>query len=314
MTHTNSFVVLLAVSLKFFLAVSSAFATEPPITSLAFTPDGDSVVACSQAGITVYRWPELTQVKKIDTRALNIHDLQFSPGGERLAVAGGNPAEMGMVEIFAWPSGESLRILREHDDSVLSVAWRDDSTLVTASLDHSIIHWDLDSGSVIQRLNGHSRGVSTLCFLKGGDMLVSAGIDQSLRTWEMPTGKLLRSMSNHTQPVHGLALRPAEGGLPMVASASDDKTVRLWQPTIGRMVKFARLTAAPLDVAWLNDGSQIVAACTDGHVRFIDPVSVEVTRDVPALNGWAYAIAVHPTEGDICVGGQDGQVRRVSTN
>ena len=69
------------------------------------------------------------------------------------------------------------------------------------------------------------------------------------------------------------------------------------------MVKFARLKEVPLNVAWLNNGSRIVAACADGAVRLVDPDSVEVTGEIPALNGWAYSLVVHPTDGSIVVGG-----------
>ena len=97
----------------------------------------------------------------------------------------------------------------------------------------------------------------------------------------------------------------------MIVSAGDDRTVRFWQPTIGRMVKFARLQEAPLNVAWLNKGSKIVAACADGAIRLVDPDSVEVTGEIHALNGWAYSLAVHPMDGSIVIGGPNAQVRRI---
>ena len=97
----------------------------------------------------------------------------------------------------------------------------------------------------------------------------------------------------------------------MVASAAGDRSVRFWQPTIGRMVRYARLVAEPLDIAWLNDGSRVVVVCDDGRLRVIDSETVEVTLDIPAVAGWAYSLAVHPTDGSVVVGGVNGQVRRV---
>ncbi len=56
--------------------------------------------------------------------------------------------------------------------------------------------------------------------------MVSTGIDQNLRVWDLESGKLIRSLNNHTLPVPDLALRPGETGLPMAASAGEDRTVR----------------------------------------------------------------------------------------
>ena len=144
-----------------------------------------------------------------------------------------------------------------------------------------------------------------------GDVSVSAGIDQSLRIWNLQTGKLIRSLDQHTAAVHALGLCPNNEGLPMVASAAADRTIRFWQPTIGPVVRYVRLKAAPLEIAWSRDGSRIFSACTDGQLRVIDPVEVQVTQTLPALQGWAYSLALHPTDGSIAVGGPNGQIRRV---
>lgn len=283
----------------------------PPITSLTFSPDGKSVVATSQIGLQILDYPSLNQSKLIKVNAHNIHTVAFSPTGDRFAVGGGNPGRDGIIEIFSWNALKQLIVLKQHKDSVTDVSWKDNNTLASASLDRRIILWDVRTGEPIQHLEGHSRGVSSLCFLHDKQILVSTGIDQNLRVWDTTSGELIRSMNNHTLPAHNLALQPNHSGLPMIASVSDDKTVRFWQPTIGRMVKFARLKGTPLDLAWIKNGTRAVTTCDDGLLIIIDPVSVEVTDKIPGLSGWVYSLAVHPIDGSIVIGGANGQVKQI---
>src|SRR5262249_2187675 len=134
----------------------------------------------------------------------------------------------------------------------------------------------------------------------------------SLRLWNADNGQVLRTFTNHTRPVHDLKVRPGDNGKspPLIVSVSEDRTVRLWQPTVGRLMRFARLESAPLAVAWAADGGAILGACKDGRLRVIDPATVEVLENLPALDGVAYSLAVAP-DGSVLVGGQNGQLRRV---
>lgn len=295
-----------------FVVANAASATEPPIAAVAFAPDGDTVVAVSQSGLREFRWSNLERLRTIKATASNLHCLAFSPNGRQLAVGGGNPSEKGIVEVFSWPAGESVVTINGHTDSVRSVVWPDNSELLSASIDRRIKLWELDKKEgALLTYKGHSRSVDAICLLKDGKTLVSAGVDQSVRVWDVESGKLIRSSNQHIKPVHALALRHVAGELPMVASAAGDRTIRFWQPTIGRMVRYVRLDAEPLNIAWLRDGSRIVASCVDGRVRVIDADEVKVIQTLPALKGWAYAIAVHPSDGSIVVGGSDGQLRRI---
>ena len=268
------------------LVSRTATAADPPVTALAFSPEGDAVVIGSQGGLEVRSWPELKRSRMLATSMTAIHDLAFSPRSDVLAVAGGNPAESGLVELFAWPSGDRLLRSEPHEDSVFAIAWRADAKAwATASLDRSAqIH--ASNGELVRVLKGHSGGVVAVCYLPDDLTLVTGGLDRSLRVWDATSGEPLRRLDNHTGAVLGLALRPgqADGTRPMVASIGADRTLRLWQPTIGRMVRLTRLRSDPMAMAWLDNGRAVAVACADGHVRLIDPDTVAVLSDQPALN------------------------------
>ncbi|MGB7343261.1 MAG: hypothetical protein WBD20_03555 [Pirellulaceae bacterium] len=285
---------------------------EPPITSLAFSPDGQTLLATSQAGVQLRDWPSLKLRQTISCSSPNLNDIAFSPDGSSFAVGGGSPAVDGIVEVFSWPQAVSQSVLRPNSDSIASVTWIDDTMLAAASLDHQVVIANAQSSEVIHRIDGHSRGVLAVAALASSHQIVTVGIDFSLRVWDAKQGSLVHGLSIHTAPVTRLALRPGDHALPMIASASEDRTARLWQPTIGRMVRFVRLESVPIDIEWTSDGSQLIAACADGHLRVIDPDSVEVTNDLAVSDDWIYALAVNPSGEAVVTGDAKGTVKHIS--
>lgn len=285
----------------------------PPVTALAIAPDAHVAVAGSQAGLQLYSWPDLQPTRKLATQLEHINDLAFSPDGTLLAVGGGVPSESGTLEIYRWPNGELLRSTRLNNDLICAVAWRADSAVVaTASADRQVQLSDVTSGTILHVLAGHSRGVLAVAFLGDRPEIATAGIDESLRVWDGQTGKLQRTLPNHIGAVQDLALRPATGTAPpMLSSIGADRTVRLWQPTLGRLMRFVRLKSTPQAVAWNSDGTALIAVCSDGCVRVIEPETVTVVQELPAIDGIAYSLAVG-ADGSVLVGGRNGQLRRVA--
>jgi WD40 repeat protein len=304
----------------FFLsgAKGSEPSVAPPITALAIAPDGKSLLTGSQAGLRRLSWPELEPQGPLKTGLSHIHDLAFSPRGDLVAVAGGAPGEAGMVEVFAWPESKLKYRAQPQADLIYAAAWAPDGRrLATASYDHTVNVLDASSGERIRKLEGHSRGVLAVSYLPDGKTIVSAGADNSLRVWDAESGRAIRTLDNHTAGINDLAVRPGQprDALPLVASVSDDRTVRLWQPTIGRMVRFARLASVPTAVAWSESGKQLVVACADGHARMIDPETLEVLADVHAVEGRTHSLAVPPGEsGRIAVGGAQSQTKAVTVS
>ncbi|MGH7202145.1 MAG: WD40 repeat domain-containing protein, partial [Planctomycetaceae bacterium] len=291
--------------------VAARAQTAPPVTALVFSPDGRTLLVGSQAGVEVRSWPELKSLRTLDSELPHVADLAFSPDGTKLAVVGGSAAESGGIEMFHWPQGTRVERFALGEDVITSFAWNTGGGWAAGGMDGSVVVM-LDGER--RRLLGHSRGVLAVCWLDDGQTLITGGLDDTLRVWNAETGQSLRTLSQHTAAVHGISLRPGPpaGALPMIASVSRDRSVRFWQPTIGRMVRFARLDEAfPLAVAWSPDGDRLIAACNDGRVRVIDPDTVQVVRNLPALEGWAYSLAVHPDGQGLAVGGSGGAVRQV---
>ncbi len=290
----------------------------PPITAVAIDEKNSWAIEGSQAGLIVRSWPELSKSRVLPTELEHIHDIALSPDGTMLAVAGGTPAESGAVELYQWPSGELWKRLEAHEDLVYSVAWRSDSKLLAlASADKTVKTISPTTAQCVQVFEGHSRSVLSTEFLPGEIGLATAGVDESLRIWECSLTNsapvvLKRTFTNHTRQVVDLALRPAhEDAPPVMVSIGEDNTVRLWQPTIGRMMRFAKLESTPQAVCWTSDGKSLAVACKDGKVRMVDPDTVEATHELDALSGPAYCLAMD-SDGRLLVGGAGGQLKRLA--
>ena len=288
---------------------STIFAHEPPITDIAFAPSGNSLVCCSQNGVQVLSWPNLTLERKLDVSFANLHCIRFAPDGKQCAVAGGYPSEEGIVQVFTWPDFKLQATLSGHDDSVVSVTWQGNHHLTSASLDRVLKRWDITTKKAVLTYKGHSRGVRSACILSTGE-LVTAGNDHSVRVWDTATGTLVRTLNQHSKPIYSISVCPILVGRPMIATAAGDRTIRFWQPTIGRMMRYIRFDSEPLDICWINE-TLMVASCVDGQARVVDTENVKVLHTIPAVTGWAYSVAAHPSDGTIAIAGSKGQIYRI---
>jgi WD40 repeat protein len=304
------------------LALRAAHAA-PPISALVVSPDGSVVVAGSTAGIQIRRAADLAPQDRLSTNLEHVTALAFSPDGKYLAAAGGVPAESGVVEVYAWPQRELVRTWDFAVDVVYAVDWSADATsLAAACFDGTA--WQIsveppDADRDRQWHPGHSRGLTAVGLLPGdadpdaAPLAVTAGIDQTLRVIDVLSGEPVRTLHNHTAGVHALAVQPhSEASLPVVASISDDRTVRLWQPTIGRMMRFARIEDTPLCLAWSSDGALLVAGCADGAMRVIDPQTAAVIDTRPVADTPLLSLATIPGGADVIVGTHAGEVRRIA--
>ncbi|MEM7244105.1 MAG: protein kinase [Acidobacteriota bacterium] len=100
---------------------------------------------------------------------------------------------------------------------------------VTRKDDTTIVLWDVETGTMTQRLSGHARPALCVAWSPDGRRLASGAHDRTIRLWDPATGDELVVLRGHESYVHGLTWS-ADGDT--LVSASGDGTVRTW--TTGR--------------------------------------------------------------------------------
>jgi WD40 repeat protein len=304
---------ILLILLAFLTAECQAQNQAPPITALAVTPDGAHVLTGSQSGVSVLAWPELKETTKLATALDQVNDLAFSPDGKQLLIAGGAPSESGGIEIWSWPDSKLVAKASPHSDLIYQAAWSErGERIVTASADGTAKVLDAKSPSALTTYSGHSRSILAATWVHGDASAITAGVDQTIQLWGPKTGRPTRTLSNHVGTVNALAFRPTSGdAAPILASVSDDRTVRIWQPLVGRLMRFAKLPSPPRAVVWLRSGDYLAVGCNDGAVRFLDFDELKIVKEIPGEVGRIHAVCLHPKEAKLLVGGARG-VRAVA--
>jgi WD40 repeat protein len=290
--------------------------SQGPITAIAITPEGTHAVFGSQRGMEIRTWPDMALVKPWPTKLVHVHDLQFSPDGKRLLAAGGSPADIGEMEVWTWPEGQLLHRISDHSDVVYRAAWSTDGTrFASCSGDASCFIYGSEACEKQAQYSGHSGPVLAIRWLDGS-ALVSVGVDQTVRLWECETGTHIRTLDNHLAGVNDVAVRPViasfdyDGDKAVIATVAEDRTLRLWQPRIGRLMRFARLESVPRCVIWTADASQLVVGCNDGRVRIFDWENMESVTEIETGVGRAYEIALNSVAGELLVAGENGCFRQ----
>src|SRR5262249_3884426 len=107
-----------------------------PVTAVVYSPDGKFLACGSYGRVTVWDL-QTSEPAKVLTNVLGaVNDLRFSPNGQLLAVAGGQPSFRGDLRLYDTNNWQLRGTLGGHDDVVFSVAFSPDGQrLASASFD-----------------------------------------------------------------------------------------------------------------------------------------------------------------------------------
>eukprot|EP01134_Creolimax_fragrantissima_P002330 CFRG2330T1 len=168
---------------------------------------------------------------------------------------------------------EATLILNGHTAGVTSLAFGgDNSTVYSASWDHSIRQWDLTTGTVKRTLAG-GKAIQSIAYNKSSNLIISAGADKAIRLWdprENASTMIKRTLISHTGMTSSVAWSPVDGN--QFVSGAYDGDIKIWdaRSTIS-LHTLKAVEGKVLCVAWPSV-HQILSGGDDNavHVHSID--------------------------------------------
>lgn len=296
---------------------------------VAFHPDGKTL-ASSSVDDTVRLWNVTTRApigRPLMSYASAVYGLAFSPNGRFMASSGADRL------IVVWELGARPRLERRLTaDWIWSVAFSPDGQkLAGADADDHAVHlWDVQSGRPLGLLgpgdannparDGHTSSVTTVAFSPNGALLASGGDDDdpTVRLWDVASRRQVRVLgpgdrngparAGHTAKVTAVVFSP-DGKV--LASASNDQTIQLWNVASGRPIGRPLVDSAKVKgVAFQPRDPRLLASVnTDGDIRLWDVATGKPAGPAVASGLVSALSVVFSREGNLLAVGGDTGVR-----
>jgi WD40 repeat protein/serine/threonine protein kinase/DNA-binding XRE family transcriptional regulator len=238
-----------------------------------------------------------------------------------------------------------------HTDMVNRLAINPDGrTVLSGSVDNTLILWDLETGAILWQREGHTTPTNDVAFSPDGQIAASVS-DEMAILWDVQTGRIIRQFDGHEEAISKIAFSP-DGQSMVTAGWGDDSILIHWDVESGEIMQRFESNSNVEDIEFTPDGSAILyGRLDDGTLRLIDIQSGQIIHEMKAdididsgalrkiaispdgltaisgfensemflwdlstgalirrypVDGGAHAVAFHPDNGTVLVGGVTG--------
>ncbi|KAG7227130.1 hypothetical protein INR49_013928 [Caranx melampygus] len=156
----------------------------------------------------------------------------------------------------------------------LDVDWQSNNTFASCSTDMCIHVCKLGQDRPVKTFQGHTNEVNAIKWDPTGSLLASCSDDMTLKIWSMKQDSCVHDLQAHSKEIYTIKWSPTGPGTNnpnanlMLASASFDSTVRLWDVERGVCIHTLTRHQEPVySVAFSPDGRHLASGSFDKCVH-----------------------------------------------
>uniref|UniRef100_A0A8C9EGF2 Transducin beta like 1 X-linked receptor 1 n=1 Tax=Pavo cristatus TaxID=9049 RepID=A0A8C9EGF2_PAVCR len=171
-------------------------------------------------------------------------------------------------------TGEAKQQFPFHSAPALDVDWQSNNTFASCSTDMCIHVCKLGQDRPIKTFQGHTNEVNAIKWDPTGNLLASCSDDMTLKIWSMKQDSCVHDLQAHNKEIYTIKWSPTGPGTNnpnanlMLASASFDSTVRLWDVDRGICIHTLTKHQEPVySVAFSPDGRYLASGSFDKCVH-----------------------------------------------
>jgi WD40 repeat protein len=220
-------------------------------------------------------------------------------------------------------------VFAETLSSVVSVSFNPDgSLLATGDVEGKICLWRVVDGKQVLTLKGHTGWIWAVTFSPDGKTLASCSHDSLIRLWDVQTidfeqsntanmaeisrfshvsETCLKTLRGHLSRVWTISFSP-DGQ--MLASGSDDQTIRLWNAHDGTCLTVLQgHTSGVTSVSFSPNGQILASASDNSSIRLWSVHHGTTLKTLPGHTSWVWAVAFSPDGQTLASGSDDRTIR-----